>query len=105
METIKLYITLIFMTLCLSSVAQTAAQKKLIEDETWIADSGKSSFRIITSNDSIAFYLRRKFENNGITKFTYVQKKDRHGYYWERSFYFRNEDRNRVLLFIRNGFK
>ena len=105
MEAIKYAMLLIITVLCISVNAQVATQKKLIQDETWIVNSGKSSFRIITSNDSIAHYLRRKFEHNGITKFVYLQKKDRHGYYWERSFYFRNEDRDRVILFIQNGFK
>lgn len=80
-------------------------EKVLVADETQIVASGKTGFRIITSNDSISHWLMRKFETDGMTKFTYVQKKDRHGSYWERSFYFKNESWNSVILFINNRFR
>lgn len=76
------------------------SQKVLIADETEVVASGKTSFRIITSNDSIAHFIMRKFENNGMTKFTYTPKKDRHGRYWERTFYFKNEMWDEVANFI-----
>jgi hypothetical protein len=104
-----LLIALIAMTACTNAqVGKLNApppQKELVADETWIVASGKSSFRVICSNDSISHWIRRKFENNGITKFTYVLKKDRKGQYWERSFYFKNEEWNMVVLFINNRFK
>ena len=80
-------------------------QKTLILDETWIVASGKSSFRIITSNDSVAHKFMAKFENSGMDRFTYVKKNDRKGDYWERSFYFKNECWNIVTLFINNKLK
>lgn len=94
--------------LSLSVVAYTQkidsppVSKVLVADETWIIASGKTSFRIITSNDTISHRLMAKFENNGMDRFTYVKKSDRHGVYWERSFYFKNECWSMVTLFINN---
>lgn len=99
---------LVIMTACSHAQVKVSApptEKVLVADETEVIASGKTEFRIITSNDSISHYLMRKFENNGMTKFTYVQKSDRHGKYWERSFYFKNESWNAVVLFINNNFK
>jgi hypothetical protein len=104
-----LVILMVMMTACTDAqvgrVSSPPSQKELVADETWIVASGKSGFRLISSNDSISHWIRRKFEGDGITKFTYVLKKDRHGQYWERSFYFKNEDWNKVVLFINNRFK
>lgn len=75
-------------------------EKILVADETWVISSGKASFRIITSNDTISKRLMQKFENNGMTKFTYTQKKDRRGGYWERAFYFKNDKWNDVAAFV-----
>ena len=86
-------------------ITQPPTEKILVADETEVVASGKTGFRIITSNDTIAHKLMSKFETNGMTKFTYVQKSDRHGKYWERSFYFKNDSWNAVALFISNGFK
>lgn len=94
------------MFLCISVNAQVTnppSEKTLIANETWIVASGKSAFRVITSNDTIAYKIRSKFEESGdITRFTYVQKSDRKGRYWERSFYFKNEMWNSIVLFINN---
>lgn len=87
------------------SVTNPPSEKVLIADETWIVASGKSGFRLIISNDFIAKQVLTKFEGKGITKFTYTQKKDRNGYYWERSYYFKNESWNLVTLFVKNGFR
>jgi hypothetical protein len=76
------------------------SERTLVADETEVVASGKTGFRIITCNDVIANKLMKQFENNGMTKFTYVQKKDRHGKYWERSLYFKNESWNDVAGFI-----
>ena len=78
-------------------------EKTLVADETWIVMSGKTSFRVITSNDTIAHRIMKRMENR-MTKFTYVQKRDRMGNYWERSFYFKNDEWNYVVLFINNDF-
>jgi len=75
-------------------------EKTLVADETEIVASGKTGFRIITSNDTIAKLLMQKFENNGMTRFTYDKKKDRHGSYWQRSFYFKNESWNDVITYV-----
>ena len=84
-----------------SKISGPPTEKTLIADETWIVASGKSAFRVITSNDTIAYKVRSKFEQSGdITRFTYVQKTDRLGKYWERSFYFKNEKWNDIVLFI-----
>lgn len=81
-------------------ITQPPTEKILVADETEVIASGKTSFRIITSNDSIAHKLMRRFENDGMTRFTYTPKKDRHGKYWERTFYFKNESWNIVADYI-----
>jgi len=103
------------MSLSLGVISQTVqvsekinyppVNKVLVAKETWIIASGKTSFRIITSDDSVAHKLVRKFEGNGMTKASYIQKEDRLGYYWERSFYFKNDSWNMVTLFINNKFR
>ncbi len=75
-------------------------EKTLVADETWIVASGKSSFRVICSNDKISQMLMQKFEHDGMTKFVYTKKKDRGGQYWECTFYFKNESWNKVAEFI-----
>jgi len=105
----KLFLIGICTLICITSGAQVVTskvtgpptEKTLIADETWIVASGKSAFRVITSNDNIAYKIRSTFEQSGdITRFTYVQKSDRKGKYWERSFYFKNKKWNDIVLFI-----
>lgn len=82
-----------------------AQDRVLIAKETWYQPSGKSgAFRIITSNDSIAHKIMSKY-GSVMTKFTYTQKKDRAGYYWERSFYFKKEHYDTIALYINNKFQ
>ena len=101
----KKLIILMLLFISVACYAQPPSQKTLVEDETWVVASGKSSFRVITSNDSIAHWFMKKYEKKGIVRFTYVQKRDRKGLYWERSFYFKNEEWNNVVEFIKAGFK
>jgi hypothetical protein len=93
---ILLTIILVFCA-CLSTKAQIPRQKTLIYPETWIMASGNSQFRVITSNDSIS---RSVVYLEGIIKFTYLQKEDRHGIYWERSYYFQNKSWNTVVKWV-----
>ena len=88
--------------LCLSGTI--FAQPKdgvLVADETWFVKSGKTGFRVITCNDSVSCWMIKKFANTGkANKVTHTVKKDRHGYYWERSFYFKDEEYNDVAIFL-----
>jgi len=64
--------------------------------------SGEKRFRIITSHDSVAYWIRSKFERDWtIEDMNYSQKKDRKGVYWERSFYFKNEDWDKVIGYLK----
>lgn len=93
-------------TLCMAQIkiSSPPSEKQLVANETWIVASGRGSFRVITSNDSIAHAFMGRVEQQ-MSKFTYIQKKDRHGYYWERCFYFKNEYWDSVVLFINNKFR
>jgi len=96
---------ILLLLLLIISFSHVQAQKRaLIADETWLASSGSSSFRIITSNDTISKMISGKFISI-VTKYTYVMKKDRKGKYWERSYYFNNSDYNTVIIYIKNDFK
>lgn len=95
-----------FSTCCLGQlkVDSPPVTKILIDSQTYVMASGKSSFRIITSNDTIA----RRFMGNMedcMDRVSYIIKTDRNGKYWERSFYFKNSYWNIVALFIQNGYK
>jgi len=81
-------------------ITSPPTEKILIMDETWVVASGKTSFRIITSNEVISHQIMSRFEKNGMTKFTYTMKKDRKGPYWERSFYFKNDKWNTIVDFV-----
>lgn len=62
--------------------------KTLVADETWVVASGTASFRVICCNDSITKrVLTQRFQ-----RVTAARKQDRHGYYWEYSFYFLNSE-------------
>jgi hypothetical protein len=100
---------ILMMALLLSLSVGVTAQVKLtsppdkrveIAKQTEIMASGEKKFRIITSNDSVAYWVRSKFEYDKITRMTYDRKKDRSGPYWERSFYFNNEDWNDVVVYL-----
>lgn len=83
-------------------VGSPPTEKTLIGEQTWVVKSGESRFRFITSHDSVAYWIRSKFEkDNTIQSFTYTQKKDRKGTYWERSFYFKNEEWDRVVEYLK----
>lgn len=83
-------------------VAQPPQTKLLIAQETWVIASGASSFRVITASDSLSHWIMAKYEDSLIVRVSYVQKEDRKGKYWERSFYFKNEDYKEIITFIRN---
>ena len=87
-------------TICYSQSAAAGTKKTLLADETWLAASGDKHFRIITCNDSIAHKVMSSFEKD-MTRFTYNRKKDRHGDYWERSFYFLNEHYAKIIGYIK----
>lgn len=82
-------------------IGSPPAEKTLVGKETWVVKSGESSFRFITANDSVAYWIRSRFEKDWTIKsMSYVQKKDRHGTYWERSFYFKNEEWDNVVSYL-----
>ena len=85
-----------------AQVKITAPPEKKVEigRQTEVVASGEKRFRIITSNDSVAYWIRSKFEHELITRMTYDRKKDRNGTYWERSFYFNNEDWDTIVLYL-----
>lgn len=85
-----------------SQVKITAPPDKKVEicKNTEVVASGEKRFRIITSNDSVAYWIRSKFEYDLITRITMDRKKDRHGMFWERSFYFDNEDWSVVVMYL-----
>lgn len=99
----KTLFVLLFCVLGMVAYAQTK-DWKLVADETWFVKSGATGFRIVSSNDTISKRMITKF-SMVMTKMTHVAKRDRHGPYWERSFYFKNDEYNIVVLFINNGFK
>ncbi len=70
------------------------SQKRLILDETWYSPSGKN-FKIITCNKQISDSLYT------ISMYCYrvsvLQRMDRHGQYWEYTFYFKQEYLNKVV--------
>jgi len=83
-------------------IGSPPTEETMVGKETYVVKSGEKSFRFITSNDSVAYWIRSRFEKDGtITKFTYIQKKDRYGVYWERSFYFKNEDWDRIVSYLK----
>ena len=103
----KIIIMALLLSLSVGVSAQvkiTAPPEKMVEigKQTEVVASGEKKFRIITSNDSVAYWVRSKFEHDLITRMTYDRKKDRNGAYWERSFYFNNEDWNSVVAYL-NG--
>jgi hypothetical protein len=100
---------ILMMALLLSLSIVVSAQVKItsppdkkveICKQTEVVASGEKKFRIFTSNDSVAYWIRSKFEHTVITRMTYDKKKDRSGPYWERSFYFNNEDWNDVVVYL-----
>lgn len=81
------------------------AEKTLVADETEVIASGKSSFRIISSNATISQKIKDKFGSSHITRINQTKKHDRGGDYWEISFYFKNESWNEVANFINTNCK
>lgn len=90
----------LMMALAIQGQDSPPSTKMLIADETEVVQSGKNSFRVVTCNDSIAFWVRSKYEYNGIHRITYTYKKHPKGDYWERSFYFNNEHWRDVTNYI-----
>lgn len=80
--------------------AQIPIKKTLVADETWVVVSGKSAFRVITTNDDIYEQITKEFRNK-MYRITSDLKEDRTGKYWETSLYFKNEWWNDVVLFIK----
>lgn len=96
----------ILLLLSVQIMGQKIPEKKtLVADETWVVPSGAASFRVITSNDSVAHWMMKKFEEDGLKRVSYLRKEDRKGKYWERSFYFSNKEWDKVKEFIKNCFK
>lgn len=77
--------------------AQPPATKMLVSKQTWVVKSTPTTFRVITSNDSVA---NKIVFLEGITRFTYLRLEDRYGVYWERSFYFDNKWWNNIVRWI-----
>jgi hypothetical protein len=100
----KKLLLLLVLSFGIMSIQAQPKDGKLIADETWYVESGKTAFRIVTANDVIRKKFMDKYSAK-MTKFTYIQKKDRKGGYWESSFYFKNEDYNTIVSFVNNGFK
>lgn len=108
----KLILIFLFLIACTPSIAQVRvkvevppAEKVTIAERTTIVASGKNAFRVITSDDSIAHKMTKRFEKNECYRIVYDRKDDRYGSYWERSFYFKNENWNAVIIFVNNRFK
>ena len=87
---------LIFALSLILSIGAYSQQKKLVVDETYAIENKSGSIRIITSNDTIAGKLNAF---NWSSK-SYTKKKDRNGWYYEYSFSFPAEERNKVVEYI-----
>jgi hypothetical protein len=101
MRTIMIALLLGFCIAANSQITAPPEKKTEIGKLTQIVKSGEKSFRIITSHDSVAYWVRSKFEHTLITRITMDKKKDRSGDYWERSFYFKNESWDDVVNYIK----
>ena len=80
--------------------AQIPTSKTLVADETWIVNSGNSSFRFITSNENIYHALLKEMQYHAY-KVVSSLKQDRKGRYWEYTFYFKNEVWNDIDSFVK----
>lgn len=78
------------------------AEKTLVGKSTWVVKSGESKFRIITAHDSMAYWMRSKFEFSNLKPRIVIDPKECiHGRYFERSFYFKNDDWDEVIGYIK----
>lgn len=85
----------------IGALAQPPKGGKLLVDETWYVPSGATgNFRIVCCNDSIQKMLLDKFSTRSY-RITAQRKEDRIGKYWEVSIYFRKEEYNDVISFIK----
>ena len=94
----KLLLFLFLFAVVVSATCQIPMQKTLVADETWVMASGQSAFRVITTNDSISQVFRK---TEGVTKVTAYKKEDRHGQYWEISYYFKDRSWNSIVAIIK----
>lgn len=92
----KKLLFLIVMLVGITTQAQT--KKLLIADETWFAES-KTTMTITTSNETISDMIVKEF-NSDITRLTVVRKKDRKGFYLERTIVIKQDRHNDFVSFI-----
>jgi hypothetical protein len=90
-------------------MGQAPEKKTTVADETEIVKSGDKKFRIITSNDEIASKMVAKFKPTILVSLNSAKRdvkyKGKLQTYWETSYYFLNEDYDKVMAFIKAGFK
>ncbi len=98
----KALLTFALLLVLATGFAQIPTKKTLVLDETWVVASGEKRFRVITSNDSISHWFMQKFEGNALKKYgaDWIEDKRSGGFYWQRSFYFLNEDWNTIVAFV-----
>ncbi len=98
----KKLLVLLAVVLCSATAfSQKPKDGVLVADETYFVKSGKTGFRIVTSNDSISYKLIAQFANTGKAhKITHDVREDRFGKYWSRSFYFKNDYYDEVVIFV-----
>lgn len=92
---------------CITAYSQAPEKKTLLVDETEIVKSGDSKFRVITTNDTISHKIMVAYKNTLMLSYSAFKRVDnrRKDTYWEQSFYFDNKDYNRVVAYIKGGFK
>ena len=90
---------ILVLLLAVSVSVQAQKTKILVADETQLTMSA-STFKIITSNDSIAGLLEKEFRGR-IDGISMTQKKDRYGGYWQYTFTFSNDYYMDMVAFIK----